>query len=223
MKATGVVDAMPRVLGVFAHPDDAEIWAGGTLLVHGSRGDDTAICVLTHGEGSRAEEARRGADLLQARLIHLAFRDRVLQACQGTIEAVAGVLADEKPNLVITHWCDDTHPDHRAVWSITNAAIMLAETENDLRALVSCDTYNGIGLRGHFESDYLVDVSSSWERKVSAISAHASQGPERYCRMIARQCALHGARGGVTYAEGFVRVPFLGRDRLARSTLWDHL
>ena len=210
-----------RVLGIFAHPDDAEIWAGGTLLAHRSRGDETAICVLTHGDDARADEARRGADLLQARLIHLAYRDRGLPVVQGAMEAVAEVLAAERPNLVITHWHEDSHPDHRAVWEITGAAIMLAGVENDIRALVSCDTYNGIGVSGHFEPEYLIDVSAVWNDKVGAVLAHISQDPEHYNRMITRQCALHGAACGVQFAEGFVRVPYLGRGRSARTTLWD--
>jgi LmbE family N-acetylglucosaminyl deacetylase len=210
-----------RVLGIFAHPDDAEIWAGGTLLAHRLLGDSTAICVLTHGDDPRADEARRGADLLQARLIHLAFRDRELPVAQGTVEAVAAVLAEERPHLLITHWRDDSHPDHRTVWQIATAAVMLAEVENELRALVSCDTYNGAGLSGHFQPDYAVDVSGIWEEKLAAIHAHASQGPDYYCRMIERQCAMHGSAGGVAFAEGFVHVPYLGRGRSARPSLWD--
>jgi LmbE family N-acetylglucosaminyl deacetylase len=212
-----------RVLGIFAHPDDAEIWAGGTLIAHSLKGDDTTICVLTHGDDERAGEARRGADLLRAKLIHLALPDRGLSVAQGAVEQVASVLADVRPNLVITHWREDSHPDHRSVWDIAEAAIMLGCVENELKALVSCDTYNGVGVSRRFEPDCLIDVSSIWTEKLEAIRAHASQNPEHYCRMITRQCALFGSIGGVAFAEGFIRVPFLGLGRAARSTLWDYL
>ncbi len=215
-----MTSAVGRVLGVFAHPDDAEIWAGGTLLAHRGGGDDTAICILTHGDDERAAEGRRGAEALGARLTHLTFRDRGLAIDRTAIEAVAGVLAKERPNLVLTHWRDDSHPDHRAAWEITNAAIILAGAESDLRALLSCDTYDGVGIAGLFQPDYLVDVTEVWSAKLAAIHAHAGQGPEHYCRMIARQCALHGARGAVQYAEGFIHVPYIGRGRRARSSLW---
>jgi LmbE family N-acetylglucosaminyl deacetylase len=219
-----VESSQARVLGIFSHPDDAEIWAGGTLLAHRARGDETAVCILTHGDDSRAEEARHGADLLQARLVHLRFRDRGLSlARDAAVEAVAGVLVQERPNIVITHWREDSHSDHRAAWEIAEAAIVLAEAENDLAAIISCDTYNGAGISGRLAPKYLVDVSEMWDQKIAAIMAHASQGPEHYCAMIARQCALHGAAGGVTFAEGFVRVPLFGKAQSARPSLWDFI
>jgi LmbE family N-acetylglucosaminyl deacetylase len=210
-------------MGIFSHPDDAEIWAGGTLLAHSAGGDDTIVCILTHGDDPRADEARRGAELLHARLVHLAFRDRGLAVEQAATGALADVLARERPNIVITHWREDSHPDHRAAWGIVGAAIMLAEVENDLAALISCDTYNGIGVSGHFAPDYLIDVSEVWDQKIAAIMAHASQGPEHYTSMIARQCRMHGAAGGVPYSEGFVRVPFMGKERVARRSLWHYV
>ena len=210
-----------RVLGIFSHPDDAEIWAGGTLLSHRALGDETTVCILTHGDDPRADEAKRGADILQAGLVHMTFRDRGLALEQSATEAVADVLARVRPNILITHWRDDSHPDHRAAWGITDVAIMLAEVENDLAALISCDTYNGVGVVGRFQPDYLVDVSAVWRTKIAAIMAHASQGPDYYSAMISRQCAIHGAAGGVNMAEGFVRVPFLGRARTARRSLWE--
>ena len=56
--------ARDTVLAVGAHPDDVEIGAGGTLLVHKRRGGTVAILTLSHGArgGSRiagADESRR--------------------------------------------------------------------------------------------------------------------------------------------------------------------
>jgi LmbE family N-acetylglucosaminyl deacetylase len=212
-----------RILAVYAHPDDAEIWAGGTLLAHRAQGDHTAICVLTHAGTDRALEARRGAAALGADLHHRAFPDRALRDGEPAIEAVAQVLRHERPQIIITHWADDSHPDHRATWAIVRSAIMLAEAESDVRALFWSDTYNGAGETGLFQPDTFVDVSGHWEAKLEALTAHQSQGPEHYVAMVSRQCSLHGARSGVRYAEGFVRVSVFGRGRRARASLWDSL
>lgn len=209
-----------RILAVYAHPDDAEIWAGGTLLAHRAAGDHTAICVLTHADTHRASEAQRGAEALGAALHHFAFPDRALRADEATIAAVARVLRRERPQIVLTHWAGDSHPDHRATWSAVRAAILLAEAEGDVEALFWSDTYNGLGETALFQPDTLVDVTAQWDAKLAALAAHESQRPEQYVSMTGRQCSLHGARSGVAFAEGFARVPFIGRGRRARPTLW---
>lgn len=38
-----------KIMAVMAHPDDAEIWCGGTLIVHSKIGDAVRICALTYG------------------------------------------------------------------------------------------------------------------------------------------------------------------------------
>jgi LmbE family N-acetylglucosaminyl deacetylase len=100
-------------------------------------------------------------------------------------------------------------------------AIMLAETEDDLEAVFWSDTYNGIGTPGPFPADAFIDVSDVWNAKLAAIKEHQSQQPTSYCEMIGRQCAAHGAVCGVSFAEGFRRVPFLGTGRRAAATLWE--
>ena len=215
------VGAPRRVLALYAHPDDAEIWAGGTLLLHRAAGDQLAICVLTHGDTERAEEARLGATRLGAALIQYSFPDRRLAADRETIAAVARVLRDLQPDVILTHWERDSHPDHVAVWLSTQAAILDAEIEAHVQAVFWSDTYNGLGTSGAFEPDSVVDVSAVWREKLEALDAHSSQHPETYAAMIDRQCGLHGARAGVNYAEGFRRAPLFGRVKRPLSTLWD--
>jgi LmbE family N-acetylglucosaminyl deacetylase len=212
-----------RILTIYAHPDDAEIWAGGTLLAHQVAGDQVAMCVLTHGDSPRAEEARQGAELLGAALHHLAFPDRALRFGPETIEAVLAVLRATRPGIVLTHWPEDFHPDHVAAWEITRAAITLVTSEIGRPAVFWSDTYGGLGVRGPFAPDCLVDVTAVWDRKREAIQAHRSQNPDQYLHMAELQCGLHGVHGQTRYAEGYIRVPFFSRGRMARPSLWEHL
>jgi LmbE family N-acetylglucosaminyl deacetylase len=210
----------PRtILAVYAHPDDAEIWAGGTLLAHQAHGDRIAVCVLTHGDGPRAAEARAGAAALGADMIQFALPDRAVRESEEAVSLVADVLRRLRPTIVLTHWALDSHPDHEATWRITRGAILHSEAERTLRALYWSDTYNGAGLYGTFEPDCLVDVTPYWEAKIAALGAHVSQNPPHYVEMIGRQCGLHGVRSGVPLAEGFRRAPFLGTGRRAGPLL----
>jgi LmbE family N-acetylglucosaminyl deacetylase len=210
-----------RILAVYAHPDDAEIWAGGTLLAHKAHGDRIVVCILTHGDGPRAVEAQAGAAALGAELIQFPLPDRAVRDSEDAVGLVAEVMRRLRPTIVLTHWALDSHPDHEATWRITRGAILRGEAERTLQALYWSDTYNGAGLHGDFEPDCLVDVTPYWEAKIAALNAHVSQNPPHYVEMIGRQCGLHGARSGVRVAEGFRRAPFLGKGRRAGRLLAD--
>jgi N-acetylglucosamine malate deacetylase 1 len=52
---------MTRVVAILAHPDDAEILAGGTLYKHRQRGDSVEICSVTYTSDSvRGQEGAAG-------------------------------------------------------------------------------------------------------------------------------------------------------------------
>jgi LmbE family N-acetylglucosaminyl deacetylase len=56
------------VLGVFAHPDDAEIAAGGTLAKWSATGREVHLLVLTNGDRGSGDPARDRAELARTRL-----------------------------------------------------------------------------------------------------------------------------------------------------------
>ena len=65
-----------RLTAVMAHPDDAEIWAGGTIRKHIERGDEALIIYMTALEDSvRGEEAKRGAAILGAEVSFVGLLD----------------------------------------------------------------------------------------------------------------------------------------------------
>ena len=49
-----------RVLGIFAHPDDETICAGGTFAKYASTGADIRVVSLTKGEAGQIRDAERG-------------------------------------------------------------------------------------------------------------------------------------------------------------------
>jgi LmbE family N-acetylglucosaminyl deacetylase len=209
---------MPRVLAILAHPDDAEILAGGTLYKHRQRGDSVEICSLTYTPDSlRAQEGAEGARRLGADFTCFGLPDMgVARYTPAEVDRLARLLLATPPDIVLTHWIDDAHPDHAASVRLVVDALLryavshgLDDVDASRRAFPqvwSCDTYGALGSRGSFEVEWYVDVSSVWEHKQHALMAHQSQHPEHWLDLIQRHNAFYGARCNRRYAEGFRRL-----------------
>jgi LmbE family N-acetylglucosaminyl deacetylase len=121
------------------------------------------------------------------------------------------------PDIVLTHWVEDTHPDHAASARLVVEALLryavaygLEDVEASRRAFPrvwSCDTYGALGQRGGFEPEWYIDISVAWEQKAYAIGAHQSQNPAYWIELARRQNAFYGYRCNRDYAEGFRRLP----------------
>jgi len=106
------------VLCIGAHCDDIEIGCGGTLLALRERVPGLAIhWAVLSGAGDREAETRQaGADLLGRSLqVSVAgHRNSYFPAEWGAIKDLFEKLKDEvEPDLILTHWLDDRHQDHR--------------------------------------------------------------------------------------------------------------
>ncbi len=124
-----------KVLAVFAHPDD-EIGAAGTLALHARRGDRVMLVWMTRGELAsqfgempepevaqvREEHGAHVARLLGAEYRFLPFRDALLTGGREEALALARLMAEFRPDAVITWDPLDVHPDHRA----THEAVLSA-------------------------------------------------------------------------------------------------
>ncbi len=116
-----------RVLLFGAHPDDAEIFAGGLLVRHRARGSVVRMISVTDGRSGhhqtppeelvkvRREEARQSGATIGAEYITWDFPDGSLQADLNLRSAIIREIRTFKPDLVLTHRPNDYHPDHRAV------------------------------------------------------------------------------------------------------------
>ena len=203
-----------RLMAVMAHPDDAEIWCGGTLIRHAENGDEVRICTLSYTEDSeRGQEAQKSAKLIDCEVGCLGLEDTRVRDSDQAVELVKKSIESFRPELIITHWFDDTHPDHEAVFLILRRALVSGFLDKSIDSLNSvpqvfcCDTYSSMGLRGPFQPNERVDVTQVWERKLTAIHAHESQPLEFYLNMIERQCRAHGKAANTKFAEAFIRIP----------------
>jgi LmbE family N-acetylglucosaminyl deacetylase len=115
-----------RVLCLGAHPDDIEIGCGGTIakLARESR-QMTFHWVVFSGEPAREREALQSANALLAgvkdkTIVVHKFRDGFLPTRAGEVKDCFEQLKREfTPDLVLTHYRDDRHQDHRLISELT--------------------------------------------------------------------------------------------------------
>lgn len=185
-----------------AHPDDGELWAGGTLALH-ARVAPVLLAVERSADPARNAEAATGADRLGIRLELL---DR------ATPDACAELLRREHPHIVLTHPVSDVHPDHRRVAETVLAALPDAViATGHPRRFYAWDSYEGLTLAGPTRGHTIVDVTETFAVKLHALAAHQSQPLPHFTAMTERLGRLWGGRIGVTYAEAFDPIPVLGR------------
>jgi LmbE family N-acetylglucosaminyl deacetylase len=187
-----------------AHPDDPELWAGGTLALHAR--DAPVTLAVTEHEAARMAEAAAGAAILGARLVIL--------PAPISAAAVADLIIASTPEVVITHPLIDVHAEHRATAEAVLAALPKAviATGRPLRAYTT-DTYNSLTLSGPVVAPAIIDITSTWEQKCAALAAHAGTQPieDHFGPMADTLSRLWGARIGVPRAEAFTSIPVLGR------------
>lgn len=215
-----------RVLAIGAHPDDVEVYCGGTLARCALRGDHTFMLACTDGGGGhqlippeqlvpiRAEEARAAAEALGARLLLLNEPDGALFAGADSRRRIREVFADIRPELVLAHPPSDYHPDHRAAAELAEAACALRHIP-----LLYMDTPGAVD----FVPDLHVELpEEALDRKLRAVACHRSQvdwlrhhdGIDlvEWVRAATRARGLHC---GAQYAEGFRLAPGTGLLRAA--------
>jgi LmbE family N-acetylglucosaminyl deacetylase len=220
-----------RVLAVSAHPDDAEVFAGGTLAQLAADGARAALVVCTDGsrggrdleaaaEVRRREQAAAAGLLGIAELVHLDFEDGSLEAGPALRERLVGEIRRLRPEVVLGHdprtlWqrlgprTHLGHSDHRAAGqALLDAVYPRAASPNFLPGLGGqpwCP--RELWLFDSGQPDWLLDVSRSFERKLEALRAHASQ--EAVAGGLVAAARQLGAAHGTESrpAEAFVRLP----------------
>ena len=211
-----------------AHPDDVELFAGGTLAKSVAQGLRVAIVDLTRGElGTRGTAETRKAEAAAAQAIlgvehreNLDLGDGFFEVNEGTLRVVIEVLRRLRPLRVIANALSDRHPDHgRGAELIHRAAFLsgLPKIDTGQEAWRPQAVYHGI--QDHWlNPDFVVDIEGYAEVKAQAIAAYATQfhrpdaddaepatpisSPEFLEHLKARDVAM-GRFAGVKLGEGF--------------------
>ncbi|MGE3164223.1 MAG: bacillithiol biosynthesis deacetylase BshB1 [Planctomycetota bacterium] len=173
------------LLVVGAHPDDAELAVGGTLLRAKREGLRTAVVDLTRGELSsrgdlvtRAAETRRATEILA--LDHrenLELPDGAVRDSDPARARLADAIRRLRPRFVLAPWKEDLHPDHAGAGWLTERTWYLCGVG---KFAAGTEPFRPRGLGFYmchtpFAATAVVDVTSVWERKLEAVRCYASQ------------------------------------------------
>lgn len=195
-----------NILAIGAHPDDIEFGCGGTLIKYALKGHVVHLLSMTDGgkggdPAERRKEQEEAAKVLGAQqLFWGGYEDTEVPIERDLIQKVEGVLHRVRPELILVHWGDDTHQDHRHL--STSVVTASRYTRNVL-------FYEG-PTTANFTPSIFVDIDAVLERKLNALAAHASQvvktGVEGLSIVDLARAAAHfrGIQGRVRNAEGFV-------------------
>jgi LmbE family N-acetylglucosaminyl deacetylase len=190
-----------RILHIHAHPDDAEIFAGGTLALLAQQGHHITIVTMTPGDcGShrhgpdqiaaiRRREAAAAAAIIGADYFCAEFRDLSIYEDDSSRRRITSVLRRTQPDIVLTAAPIDYHCDHEATSRLVRDACFAAPCEN-----YDCSAhgdYPPMKAIPHLYFDdpaegtdrdcrpavphFVVDVSSTLDTKRDMLAAHDSQ------------------------------------------------
>lgn len=193
-----------KVLVFGAHPDDLEIGMGGTIAKHVDKGDQVVMVVGT--VPSQAErrkiEARRGAEILGGELRFLEIESDEFEYNRRLVGQIDRLLTELDPELVYTHWDQDSHQDHNNL----SRGVMSATRKNRCSVLMYEQTIPGGIVPGGFKAQSFVDVSDYIDLKIEAIRAHESQhelNGDLWLQGVRGRASYRGFQINVAHAEAF--------------------
>lgn len=211
-----------------AHPDDAEIGMGGTIIKHTAAGYRVGICDLTQAEMSsngtveiRKQEAEAASKLMGlAMRSNLGLPDRGLYMIPEYVERITLEIRKWRPRIVFAPYWEDRHPDHVACSKLVQEALFNAK----LRRFVPDVPVHSVEeayfyfINDVFEPDVMIDVTDVYNGKKESLSAYRSQfeavGADNdyvitplnngYVERVEARDRLLGQKRSISYAEGFI-------------------
>jgi N-acetylglucosamine malate deacetylase 1 len=189
-----VTDRPLRILAIGAHPDDADIKAGGTAAKWCALGHVVRLVSLTNGQAGH--QTMYGPQLANRRRAEAQAAAAAIGATYDVFDQSDGELDDRlkfrhqvirlirsfQPDVVITHRSTDYHPDHRFAGLLVQDASYLLTVPAvcpDVAHLASCPVIlyfsDAFTKPCRFEPHVVVDISDEFERVVAMLHCHQSQ------------------------------------------------
>jgi LmbE family N-acetylglucosaminyl deacetylase len=189
----------PRILlTLLAHPDDAEILCGGTLVRLHQRGWTIHIATATPGDcgtmtesrwgisAIRVGEAQKAAAMIDGTYHCLDERDGLVVYDKSTLQKAIDLFRRVAPTLVLTHAPKDYMLDHEQTNLLARAASFIYAAPNisafpllpgsRVPHLYYCDPVEGIDPLGNeVQPTTVIDISDVLETKAAMLGCHASQ------------------------------------------------
>lgn len=179
------------VLAIAAHPDDAELGCGGTLMLHKKLGRRVGILDLTRGElGSRGSadlrdaEARAAAEFMRLDYrAQLGMADGLFEETEANLLSMVRALRLTRPRVILANALSDRHPDHGRAAHLVRRAVFMSglpkfETfgDNNMKQDAFRPDLLLHYIQDHFRKpDLVVDITPFFHEKMEAIRCYTSQ------------------------------------------------
>lgn len=220
---------MIDILFIGAHPDDCELFTGGTIAKLCRQGYKVGILDLTAGELSsrgtleeRLKEAKQAAKVLGVTAREtLNLGDTSLRDKEENIQQIVEVIRKLKPGLVFLGYPTDRHPDHNKATNLAQQALFYARLKNYLCKgqphKISAYCYYLGNSPSPPAPTFIVDISDTYKIKIKALRAYKSQffnpkfkdaptyiSSKEFFEFIEIRARYYGGLIGVTYGEPFL-------------------
>jgi LmbE family N-acetylglucosaminyl deacetylase len=228
-----------RILGIFAHPDDAEFTVAGSVALWASQGAQITYVVVTDGGAGSNDPSQSRAELACLRqaeqtaacallgvqeVLFLGYPDGILEPTLDLRRDLTRIIRRLKPDRVV---CGDpsvlfygdgyiNHPDHRAAAEAALYAVFPSAPTRPIFPELLAE-----GLEPHQVKEvYMmsdsarvnayVDITSTIERKIEALRCHKSQVDPGDGQWLRGWAAEAGKAAGMPYAEAYRVMKLVG-------------
>lgn len=184
--------------------------AGGLIAQLTKTGHEVIVAYATCFRGDRKffnepegtvrrREATAACKVLGATPHFFDYAHEKLTADAATLEAVAGWLKQVQPDIVVTHWPVDTHPNHHVTSSLVWQTYLRDKSWSLYFFEVMTDQQT---LR--LKPELFLDIADVRDLKKDACFSHKSQEPEKFWAVHEDMHRRRGEESGVRYAEAYV-------------------
>ena len=232
------------ILCVQPHPDDNEIGMGGTLLRYKELGATIAYCTVSQGKGGsntlrseelvkiRQEELRNAGSFVGTTSFHqLNLSDSHYPDEKIITEQLVAIIREVKPDIVFTvdpYLMYEAHPTHRKTGMAVLEACMFSSMKHFPKPDASIEPkvhrVQSIGFYASAKPNVLIDISSTFDRKLEAIFRHETQfdevGRTQLSQYLSMQAMTFGQKLGVSKAEAFKVLPMVLTHMMIESEIY---
>jgi len=168
-----------KAIFVGAHPDDIEIYCGGTIMKLQEKKVDIIYIICTDGyikDGNRILEAEKAINELKIKKYYcLGFDDGQLEHNINLIRELDDIFKKENPDIIFCHSPKDYHQDHIAVAKCVRSANRLYDS-----SLISYSYHN---YYESFDANLFIDISKYFKRKEKLLNIFKSQKDNWYFKL----------------------------------------
>ncbi len=214
------------ILAVSPHPDDVELACSGTLIQLIDKGYRVALVEMTDALlSTTGDPVTRQVEAEAARKImgvheryQLGLKEGSLTPSGENLYRMVSLIRQTRPYIILSPYKEDRHPDHSATSQIVQTACFWAGVPKYGDNQAPHRPHRLINFFLHWEGpvSFVVDISSTFDRKLKAIRAYHSQflaqpadrsytyisRPE-FLENIINRARYYGAQIGAEYGEAF--------------------